>query len=146
MNSNVSFETSVDYQPSLQKIMSVDGYDMPKSFDMVKILESGKKIEEKIVRIRLIYFTAPILTNVVLLEINKLGFRPGNFFELLSVSKMNSEVVRNYPIVALGSSCTSKNGFELVPCLDSRIVNKRIYLAPLFGKWLQYCRFLVVEK
>lgn len=144
MNSVEAYKVSVDYGRSLQKLMSVDRYDMPKTFDVVSMLKEAKE-EEKIVEIRLIYFTAPILTNMALAEINKLGLRPGNFFELLSASKINSEVIESYPIISLGSTFISKKGLEFAACLDSRISKNRIYFAPVYGKWLKCCRFLAVK-
>ncbi len=61
--------------------------------------EIGKTVE-----VFLIDFPENKTTNEVLLELDEIGFRPANLFELLALAKSFPLEQRKYPIVALGSS------------------------------------------
>ncbi len=134
----------VDYTMSLTKMISAGKYDRKnsnvnnKNFPRTK---SGKFTVE----VELLQIYRQTYSESVLVEMLKLGFRPATLEELLSFGVTNPEVQREFPVVALGSSCVL-DGVRHVPYLSGDNLERDLDLDWFASCWGRGYQFLVVRK
>lgn len=137
------YSVIVDYNQSLAEMISEGKYDWVGSDINLKNFPKTKSREEK-VEAELLHFGRAISSKNALAEMSKLGFRPATLEELLSFGAQNTEVQREFSVVALGSLCVLL-GVRRVPCLYGDGSLRFLNLFWFDGGWHGDCRFLVVR-
>ncbi len=92
------------------------------------------------------HFNKWMSIEAVIAEMMKDGYEPAFIENLLAYGAENPEEQRKYPIVALGSSCVSRDGDVVSPFLDRRVDGRGLDLDWLAGDWSESCRFLAARK
>jgi len=110
----------------------------PKNFD-VKENRLGD------VEVSIIHIFRPMSSEDITKWMNEKGFKPGNLLELCALGAKFPDLQRQYPIVALGSSCVV-GGYRAVPYLDGGDSLRYLGLDYRAGDWDAGCRFLAVRK
>ncbi len=142
------FRFIVDYTMSLSETIALGKYDCvsdnitEKKF-LKPTLFAGVQQATQAVEAELLHFGS-ISSDSALANMKKQGFRPATIWELLAFGAKNPELQRQFPIVALGSSC-----FLLwerhVPILGGYFSGRGLYLYRFDDVWLGHFRFLVVR-
>jgi hypothetical protein len=134
----------VDYGMTLEQMIAAGGYDWVNDNITAKRFPlSGKGRHEMVAE--LIPFNRGISSEEAVVELDKMGFRPGTVEELLAFGAAFPETQRKFPILALGSPC-GVGGDRLVAYLRGHDARRRLDLLWWDSRWIDYCRFLAVRK
>lgn len=138
------YEFVVNFALSLVDMIKAGAYDwVNPSITEVNFPKTGTR--ETVVSAELIHFNKFISSDNAVLEMDKLGYRSATIHELLSFGAKNPDVQRQFPIVALGSSCEVP-GYRRVAYLDRVVSRRDLGLSWWDVGWGGGCRFLGVRK
>jgi len=105
-----------------------------------------KRIGQHEVKMKLFYFNRTVILEEAIAEMEKEGYRPAEFHELLAYGIKNPDEQRKYPIVALGSVWRYWFGFRYVAYLGGDGDERGLGLGCFGDEWSEYCRFLAVRE
>lgn len=135
---------TVNYDLPLADMVKVGGYGwVDENITPTNFPPSGKgtmKVEGA-----LFHFGKSMKSEAVITEMEKQGYRPATIAELLALGQTKPDLQREYPIVALGSSCVV-GGNRSVPCLFEGSRGRHCCLLWFVNEWRGGCRFLGVRK
>jgi hypothetical protein len=94
---------------------------------------------------KLFHFGRIISSENVIREMEKEGYRPATIWDLLDYGIKNSEMQRQFPIVALCSVCRV-GGDRYVACLNRIGSERNLSLIWVVRDWREVYRFLAVRK
>ncbi|MEK7651724.1 MAG: hypothetical protein AAB351_00730 [Patescibacteria group bacterium] len=94
----------------------------------------------------LVHFDREMESDVVLVELDKLGLRAAILPESLAFGETHPEEQRKFPIICLGSLWTSADGDRRVPYLDGWGGGRELNLDFFEDRWDGRCRFAAVRK
>jgi len=144
------YDIIVDYSQTLEQMVAVVGCDSvnrnisSSNKDFTKEIITKKGIREEL-KVVLLHLDRVATSQEVLAEMERLGLRPATLAELLALGAKHPELQREFPIIALGSSCTLY-GYRRVASLWSYVSWRRLGLDYFDARWPEYCRFLAVSK
>lgn len=95
-----SFTLIVDYTKTLEKMIAAGKYDLKNKDFNAKHFSITKAETE--VTCKLFHFNYCISSTDAIIEMDKVGYRPANQAELLSLGAKHPELQREFPIEALG--------------------------------------------
>lgn len=109
-----SFVVQVDYDKTVKELVEACNFDM--IYDTISnpgfIPNFGPFDEkgQKELQIHLVVFDHKISNNMALKELKRQGYRPATLKELLAltITMTKSKIKKEYPIIALGSTCRSR--------------------------------------
>ncbi len=139
----VFFQLIVDYTMSLSDMVSAGQYDWVNP-EITEANFPKTRTGSISLNAELLHFNRTISSENALKEMEKLGFRPATIEELLAFGAKYPELQRQFPIVALGSSCVL-GGDRRVPCLDEVGSGRDLDLYWFEDVWYGRYRFLVVR-
>ncbi len=134
----------VDYDMAVKEAVRVGSYDYVDKFIPLEDFPIEKKGKEELV-VELIYLDSWLSTEEALKEIDRIGYRPVNFMELLAFGARYPEVQREFTVVALGSMYKLPNSHYAWPTLHWAIDENR-WLCGSGDPWYPESRFAVVCK
>jgi hypothetical protein len=138
------FHLIVDYNVSLSDMVKAGHYDRVAD----GIVESNFpriKFEVEKIDVAFDHFDRSISSDSAVAEMDKVGYRPATIEGLLVFGAKNPEVQRQFPVVALGSSCVV-GGCRYVAYLDGYGSGRGLYLRSWRHDWDGRSRFLAVGK
>jgi hypothetical protein len=145
------FRALVEYvQPSYADLKKAfdwvyDGYKNAefKAIDVCKDVST----ENREIEFELVHLDKEMHTDAILAELDRLGFRPALYEELLGFAKQYPDEQRKYPIVALGSVDRSDDRL-CSPYVreDDRGRVLHMLWIDVPDPWFRRCRFLAVRK
>lgn len=100
------------------------------------------------VSLELVHFNKVMTTREIEAELDRRGLRSATLLEILAFGAKYPEIQREFPLVALGSSCVRPGGDRGVPCLGRGGSGRHVYLGwdvPK-GRWGEDCRVVAVRK
>ncbi|MDQ5969018.1 MAG: hypothetical protein QG579_175 [Patescibacteria group bacterium] len=138
------YELIVNYALSLADMVKAGAYDWFSSD--VNEGNFPKMGEGEVpVSAELIHFNKYTSSEGAVTEMGGLGFRPATIHELLAFGQKYPNVQREFPIIALGSSCEIVS-VCLVAYLDKEGSKRLLRLHWSGDSWDDDCRFLAVRK
>lgn len=104
--------------------------------------------ETREIEFELVHLNEDVSTDEILADLDKRGFRPALYEELLAFATKHPDEQKKYEIVALGSVCRSSNGHHLCsPYLSQDDLGRGLIFDWVEGGWWDDdYRFLVVRK
>ena len=105
-----------------------------------------KKLGKADVQAQLVHYGKQMGSEEVLKDLDQKGLRAANIWELLMFGIKNSELQRQFPIVALGPVWRGRAGGRDVACLWSDGGGRGLYLFWFGLNWGGHYRFLAVSK
>ena len=141
----IIYSIFVDYTKSIEELVKLGKYDWANGDITTKNFPTKRSGKMK-TEINLIHFDRSISSEEVLKELDKMGYRAAELYELLTFGARYPDVQREFPVVALGSVWQSPSASRCVAYLRRRD-SKRYLLLYDFGRgWSAYCRFAAVRK
>jgi len=143
-----TYDITVDYNQTIEQMVAAGSYNYANrdissaNFGQEVVAKKGVREELKAV---LLHLDRVATSQEVLAEMERLGLRPATLAELLALGAKHPELQREFPIIALGSSCTL-HGYRQVAFLWSDVSRRGLYLSSFGGRWTGHCRFLAVSK
>lgn len=129
---------------SLAEAIEAGKYDWKNDNITVKNFPpSANDIGEK--DVVLFHFNRDISSDDVIAEMDKAGYRPATLRELLALGARYPKLQKEFPIIALGSSC-HLDGYRRVPALWCGGYGRCLVLYWFAGDWLVGSRFAAVRK
>jgi hypothetical protein len=147
----VAFRFIVDYTLSLSDMIKAGKYDWVNgnitdaNFPRTKgkglaVGQSAETIDAE-----LIHFNRDISSDSAVAEMDKMGYRPATIEELLAFGASNPDIQKQFPIVALGSSCVV-HGSRRVVYLHGDGSERALDLSWWDDDWRGDYQFLAVRK
>ncbi len=136
---------SVNYKTKLSALIKQGNYDYVNSEITDENFPTDKKGKTEL-EVELFDLDTRKSTDAVLALMDKAGLRPATMVELLSFGAQYPDEQRRYPIVALGSVWTDRDGYRYVGYLWGHPGYRHLYLYWLDLDWPAYYRFLAVRK
>ncbi len=131
---------------TIRQLLKSGSYDWQNADVSDKHFPQRRMGSRKIV-MKLVDFKRVIGTDNVLNKLKKLGLRPANPAELLTLGAAHPWLQHRYPVIALGQKWPLPNGDELVVCLAWHSMLRRVHLLCQFRRdWPAHCRFAAVVK
>jgi|GEM_PF-1960934 len=113
---NDTHAVTVDYGQSLELMIAAGRYDWKN--DNIKAKHFPIKGEGKVdLEITLVHYNRVMSTDDVLKDLDQRGLRPAKIEELLALGASQTELQREFPIIALGSVWRSFLGYRYCPYL-----------------------------
>ncbi|MBI2175392.1 MAG: hypothetical protein HYU35_01525 [Parcubacteria group bacterium] len=141
-----TYNISVDYGRSVEDAVKAGRYDLANPDITSLHFPTKRKGTTAEVGVELIHFSRVISNNEVLCELDRMGYRPAEFHELLAFGEKYTEVQREFLIVALGSVWQSRSGHRFVLCL-SRVGSWRcLGMVCIENDFDGLCQFAAVRK
>lgn len=147
-----TYRLIVDYTQNLSDMVKRGKYDWvngditEKNFPCAK--SGSENVSVEILHLKR-HFNLGISSNAAVAEMDRLGYRPATIEELLAFGAANPEIQRQFPIVALGSTCVP-DGYHSVACLygdkGGSERERHLNLHWWRGGWVDSDRFLAVRK
>jgi hypothetical protein len=140
------YELVVNYALSLVDMIKAGAYDsVNENITEANFPKTGEV--EIPVGAELIHLDKYVSSDDAVIKMDRLGFRPATIHELLSFGAKNPDVQREFPVVALGSSC-KVDGRRHVAFLygDCSERGLSLFLYWWLGFWHDDYRFLGVRK
>ncbi|MDD4994971.1 MAG: hypothetical protein PHW53_00650 [Patescibacteria group bacterium] len=138
-----SFSVTVDYSKSLAEMIAVGDYDFVNSDITAEHFPiSGKgKVLRKLV---LVHLGREATTDEALVEMKLRGLKPADIEGILAFGAAYPDEQRKFPIVGLGSSWVSADGYRRFPYLGGSDGGRELDLDWGWGgiRWYGPCRFL----
>ncbi len=101
---------------------------------------------EVVVTVELMKFEQETETPMALANIGAQGYRPGTMAEMLCLAEQHPNVVRRFPVVALGSVCRDTYGRAYCGHIHRPFGESILHVSDYLNKWREACCFLVVKK
>lgn len=139
----VELRFTLDYSMSLQEMIAAGQYDWVNPDITAKRFPLTGKGTHDLVG-KLIHLNRPVSSEEVVAELDKMGLRPATIEELLAFGAA-PDLQRNFPVLALGSSCLVDSG-RRVACLSRDGAERGLDLYWWSGRWNDDYRFLAVRK
>ena len=136
----------VDYSKTLYEMIAAGKYDWKNKNITTVNFPHDNTLGEVKVDVEYIHFDRYIFTKDALAEIDRRGFRPTTIHELLAFGAQYPEEQRKFPIIALGSVWTDRDGYRFVGCLSGNGSGRFLRLNYVEGEWYDRYRFLAVRK
>lgn len=140
-----AYLVTVDYTQSLARMIAegkygyVSKYVVATNFPM-----SGTGIFATDVVV--VHFDRNIESYKAIKELEQMSIQPAPIEYLLALGAKYPDLQREYPIVALGSVCSSSDGDQYVPVLDRWYAERRLLLLDRSDVWVPNYRFLAFHK
>ena len=144
-----TYAITVDYSQSIEQMVAAlrcDGYVNPeiKTANFGEEIKAKKSAKEDL-EVVLLPFNREVTSQEVLDEMEKKGLRPATLAEPLAFGAKHPDFQREFPIVALGSSCVL-HGDRRVACLWGSASGRSLSLSYFGHRWSARYRFLAVSK
>ena len=139
-----TFKVVVDYSRDLAQMIADGAYDYVNSditADHFPTKGEGKQERE----IELFHFNRTISSDDAIKEMVASGYRPAFIEELLAFGQAQSELQRQFPIVALGSVWRFPFGHRCIPDLNRYGAERNLNLNYFENDWNEDCRFAAVR-
>ncbi|QQR60354.1 hypothetical protein IPH19_02970 [Candidatus Uhrbacteria bacterium] len=146
-----SFNAHVEYrQPSYTDLKKAyDWVDVPLNGAVFKAIDICKDVstESREIEFEFVHLDKEMHTDAILAELDRLGFRPALYEELLGFTKQYPDEQRKFPIVALGSVCWQGGGLGS-PCANGGDAGRYLgmYWIEYPFRWVRGYIFLAVRK
>ena len=140
-----TYRLSVDYDRSVEDGIAAGKYDWTNDNITQKNFPSNRKSVAE-VDVQLVPFGRVMTTDAVARELDKLGLRPAELPELLTLGERHPDLQREFPIIALGSRWRYPGGDWSVPCLSRYGAERGLDLGWVGRGGSVVCRFAAVSK
>jgi len=140
-----AYSAVVDYGKSVEEMVKLGRYDWS-SNNITSEHFPTKRIGKTEIVVDLVHFNRRIGTDEALKELDRMGYRPAELYELLAFGEKYPEIQRGFPVIALGSVWRSSGGNRYVPCLGGSGFRRYLDLHWIEGGWGGLYRFAAVRK
>jgi hypothetical protein len=140
----VELHIVVDYMMSLEAMIAAGHYDWVND-NITSSRFPLKGDGRKDLAAEVIHFNRDISSDNAVADLNRMGLRPGTIEELLAFGAEFPEMQRQFPIIALGSSC-KVDGVRRVASLGGGGSRRSLYLLWWVLGWVRDSRFLGFRK
>lgn len=138
-----TFNIFVNEMVSVESLLKDQKFDW-KSEDIASanfpLSESGQMLEKELV---FFHFNRTVSSDVAVSEMGKADFRPGSIWDLLSLSILEKDFQKSFPIIALQP--TQIGGVKRVSRLTCGLTGRYADLRYYDGDWEPEVRFLAVR-
>ncbi|MBD3311713.1 MAG: hypothetical protein GF349_04475 [Candidatus Magasanikbacteria bacterium] len=142
---SVEYVVSVDYGMSLAEMIAAGQYGWKNSdINADNFPVAGEGIAET--KLELVHLNKKASTDEVEAYLEENDLRPATLAELLAFGTMFPEIQRDFPVIALGSSCVRSDGNRFVPYLYRDGSERSLNLSWDDHDWYEIFRFLAVRK
>ena len=143
----MNFQLCVNYAQSLSEMIAAGRYDWSNIGIIEKNFPRTKQAGIEDISLHLFRFGRPLLTDEVIHELDRAGFRPATLEELLALGARKPDLQRGFLIIALGSVWEDPYGDLTAPYLRSYGVGRQLNLGDIASiRWDNSCRFAAVRK
>ncbi len=140
-----SFPLRVNYDLSVESLVIHGKYDWGSDEISMNNFPTTKHGEVAEV-LELVHFNAVLTSDEVSKELDKMGLRPAELYELLTLGKEYPNVQRQFPVLALGSVWHDRGSSRFVPYLTKKGIKRLLNLSYLDVQWGKRCRFAAIRK
>ncbi|MDD4412393.1 MAG: hypothetical protein PHR00_01985 [Patescibacteria group bacterium] len=144
------YTVKVDYNLSIEEAVKAGKYDCVATMKDDEVSSSNfpalpGEEGQKNLKFVLVHFGLVMNSDNVIVEMDKLGYRPATMREGLAFGVEHSDLQRQFPIVALGQ-WADLGGIRHVLFLIGNNSGRILVLFRLDSNWFEFCRFLFVRK
>jgi hypothetical protein len=139
-----SISISVDYEQPFLKMIEDGCYTYVNSAVTEKYFPTSQRGNARL-KIKIVCFRRPIMTQEVLAEITGRGDRVVTLAELLAIGAQHPGLQSEFPIIELGTLCQSPRGNNVIAFLFGGGGAKAVGMHTADGQWSEYCRFAIVR-
>jgi len=139
------FPVRVNYGATVEDMVGRGKYDWSNNDITAGHFPTQRNGEADLV-IELVHFNRNISTDAALRELDKMGYRPAELHELLTLGEKYPDLQREFPIIALGSVCWGSHDSRNCAYLNRNGSKRKLNLNWIDNDWNDSCRFAVVRK
>jgi len=139
------YPLSVDYGRSVEDAVKAGRYNWSNSNITSSNFTTKRKGAAEIV-IEAVHFNREISTDEAIRELDKMGYRPVELHELLTLGEKYPDVQLQFLVVGLGSVWQGPDGSRDVPYLGRSGAGRHLDLSWIESDWSGICRFAAVRK
>ncbi len=134
----------VDYDLSVEDAVKLGRYDWANS-DITSKHFPTQRTGTAQIEVRLVHFDRVISTDDALRELDRMGLRPAELHELLTLGATHPNLQRKFPVIALGSVWQDSHDDRYCAFLDRNGSKRNLNLNWIENDWNENCRFAAVR-